>query len=290
MARLFMRARRTFAVEVGDGTDRVLFGMTMPGDTVMHGLSASLSYICGSVAGGANRFPISLFTAMSVEGWVLPLLDPDAAVQLDTLWDQLVPKDTDVETLDLDTGAADTQPFFEPGEMSMHNLFDVGLIPRRIYHTHKIISAANGAVWLGQDVETPFGVEWTPGGTVSIRINRNIRVEQPSAVLFAFGAPLMDDTTGTARATLAEAEIPQVKFMTHVLERALLHQLGVIETGAETPWEEASFLLRKHLNPDVFEGTTGQFLTSGEWAVAGEAAILHSVTGELGKIMVSTGR
>ena len=38
---------------------------------------------------------------MAVEGWILPVLDPDAGSSFDTLLDTLVPKDTDVEVIDL---------------------------------------------------------------------------------------------------------------------------------------------------------------------------------------------
>ena len=69
--------------------------------------------------------------------------------------------------------------------------------------------------------------------------------------------------------------------MRNTLERAILHQMGVFEAGAETPWEEASSLLRQHLNPDVFEGTAGLFFTQGEYIFTGEASIDHSVTGDL---------
>ncbi len=117
-----------------------------------------------------------------------------------------------------------------------------------------------------------------------------MRVSQPSILAFAVGVPLLDDTTGSNETILSEAQWSQVKYMEHTLERALLHQLGVVEAGAETPWEEASALLRKHLNPDIHESAAGQFFTQGEYSVYGEASIVHRVTGRMGISNITTGR
>ncbi len=290
MTRLHMTARQTFGREVDDGSDEVLFGLTLPSGSIVHGIHAEISYVCGSISAGANLFAAVRMGAISVEGWILPILDPDAGASWDAVWDALVPKDTDVDVMDLDSVATDATSFFEPGEMAMANLFNVGLQPRRIYHHHKILSIADGAVGVVQDNQTPFQLEYTPGGKLTINIGRNIAVSQPSLLAFAFGVPLMDDTAVGVPTVLSESQIPQVKYMRDVLSRAMLHQLGLIEAGAETPWEEASALLRLHLNPDIFEDTAGLFVTQGEYIVAGEVTIRHSVTGEMILGNVSTGR
>ena len=75
-----------------------------------------------------------------------------------------------------------------------------------------------------------------------------------------------------------------------MLERALLHTLGVIDVGAESPWEEASAILQKHLEPDVYEGTGGRFVSGQTWDAYAEVLIDHSVEGEIGVRSVSSGR
>lgn len=286
-----MIARRTFALEVNDGEDEVMFGVALPNGSIVTDVRIKGAYVCGTVGSGPNQFPITSATMVAMEGYVLPVLDPDAALTWDGLWDRLVPKDSDTETIDLATGAADTTSFFEPGEIAMANLLDVGLRPKRVYHMHKLLTAVQDSVHTHQVISTPADAgRWTPGGSYQVRINRPMRVSQPSGLVFAFGVPFMDDTTAVDQPSLLEVEWGQVKYMEHTLERALLHQFGVFEVGAETPWEEASALLRKHLNPDVFEDTTGQFLTPGEFQVYGEASITHLVTGRLSIGTVSTGR
>jgi len=286
-----MVARRWFALEVNDGEDQVMFGISLPNGSIVTDVRAKLHYICGTVASGPNQFPIVSASVIAVEGYVLPVFDPDAVVSFDTLWDNLVPKDTDVDVIDIDTGATDTTSFMEPGEAAFANLFDVGVRPRRVYHHHKILTAMNSSVHTFQNIATPADLgRYTPGGSLNLQLTRPMRVNQPSVLLFGFGVPLMDDTTATQTNILTEAQWSQVKYMEHTLERALLHQFGVFEAGAETPWEEASALLRAHLNPDVFEDVGNMWLTAGEYQVYGEASITHLVTGRMDIKTVSTGR
>ncbi len=282
MLRMFARRSGQGACIVG--TDEVMFGISLPSDTVIHDIRAKISL--------TNTLEHSVQQACryACEGWILPVHDPDAAPTFDNLWDTLVPKDTDVQTLDLDTGAADSTPFFEPGEADWSDLLDIGLRPERLYHRQKILTFSNGGPrFVFQDNQTPFSVIWLPGDSFRIHIRRRLRVRQPSVLLFAIAAPQTDDTTATQESALAEAEWGQVKYMGHVLERAMLHVLGVVEAGAETPWEEATALIQKHLDPDVREDTAGRF-TASSFEFIFEAMIDHSVVGELAKQAVSTGR
>lgn len=278
---LRMVARRMFITEVADGQDNVLFAVSLPSGSVVHGVRARVNYVCASKSSGANEFGMDESGAISMEGYVLPILDPDASDNPQTLWDQLVPKDTDVDVIDLDTVAADTTAFWEPGEIALAEMFDIGLQPKRLFHHHRVLSVANGSVMTGQDNQTPFERKWTPGGSITVNLRRKFRVRQPSVLVFAGGVPLIDDTSSTYPLLATEAQWPQLKYMRNTLERAILHQMGVFEVGAETPWEEASALLRQHLNPDVFEATGGMWFTQGEYIFAGEASVDHSVTGDL---------
>ena len=281
MLRMF--ARRMSQKTVSVGTDRVVAGITLPSDSVVHNVSSRISVLINSI------FNFTSITGYAVEAWIVPLLDPDAASPFDTLWDTLVPKDTDVETLDLDTGTVDTTPFYEPGEIDLSQLFDVGLRPERIYQRIRIMTATQGAAWVGQDNVSPFAPRWVPGEAFHLQLKKRYRVRQPSALLIGFASPSFDDTVATNEAALGEAEIAQVKYMGEVVKRAMLHQLGLTEAGAETPWEEATALIKKHLEPDIDEEETSRF-AGGTWQVVAKTIIDHSVVGELGKGQISTGR
>lgn len=275
-------ARRMGYISVNAGSDKVLFGITLPSDSVVHSLRAKIQLV-------ANTDVLrGVATMNALEGWVLPLLDPDAGAALNTIWDQLVPKDSDVLTLDLDTGAVDTSPFFEPGEVELSAMFDVGLRPRRVYHRHRL-HTLNGAIFSYQDNQASFLVKYTAGDRFEVNLKQNIRVSQPSVLVFAVASPQMDDTDASAPNALSEAELPQVKYFGDMLKRAMLDVLGVVEAGAETPWEEASALMVKHLDPDVYEETAGA-IEAMTWNCWFEVTIDHSVEGTLNIGTVSTGR
>ena len=62
----------------------------------------------------------------------------------------------------------------------------------------------------------------------------------------------------------------------------LIHQLGLVEAGAETPWQEASTLMRKYLMPDIREEDSGAFASS-PFRYFGEARFGLEVPGKLPK-------
>ncbi len=281
MIRMF--ARRLANRTINPGEDRVLVGLSLPSGSRVNNISIDVRL--------HQVLPIAIreVTMYAVEGWIVPVLDPDAATLLDTIWDQLVPKDTDVETIDLDTTSADSTPFYEPGEPDFSSLMDVGFRPERIYHRNRLLSIGNGSIFTFQDNQTPFLPQWIPGDSFRIRIRKNYAVRQPSVLMFAVANPSLDDTSAVSLAAASEAEWGQTKYIGHVLERALLHLFGVTEAGAETPWEEATALLKKHLEPDVFEETAGTF-DAAVWDCSMKAIIDHSVEGRLGQTSISTGR
>ena len=249
---------------------------------MVHDLKLDISY--WATAHSAH----STAGVVAFEGYILPVLDPDAATGFTTLWDTLVPKDTDTEVVDLDVGATDTTPFYEPGEPDFSNLLDIGLQPERIYRNHRVLTPANGgSISTARDPATPFNMEWVQGGSLRVRIKRRLRVRQPSVMLFGMANPSMDDVTTSLAGALAESEWGQVKYMSHVLERAMLHLFGVTEPGAETPWEEATALLKLHLEPDVFESSAGKF-DPQTFNIVCEGMVDHSVVGEIASTAIST--
>ena len=276
MLRMF--ARMKSQMDTAAGNDDVLFGLSLPSDTVIHDIRAQVHVIGQTVLSMAEAI------MYGIQGYILPVLDPDAAASFNQLWDTLVPKDDDTDTIDLDTGAADAQSMYEPGESSMAEVMDLGLQPERIYHYEKLLSFANS----GFRQEDTSVLEWAASDVVDIRIRKRFRVHQPSVVLFALGNADLTDTTATEPAAAAENEWPRLKYMTSTLEMALMQHFGLIETGAETPFEDAAKLLRKHLEPDLHEEAAGSWgsKTLKHWSAA---IIDHSVSGEMAGMTLSTG-
>ncbi len=281
MIRMF--ARRYMELDCAVGADRVFFGISLPSDSVIHDINLEVHLRQAEFLSVAN------VTMYAIEGWILPILDPDSVVNFNTLWDNLVPKDTDVENVNLDTTGADATPFFEAGEPDFSQMLDIGLRPERVWSSSRMLTISKGSVATIQDNQTPFKARWLPGTTQEIRIRKRFHVTQPSALVFAIANPSLDDTTATEPTAMAEDEWVQTKYIGMVLERAMLHLFGIVEAGAETPWEEATALLKKHLEPDVFEETAGNW-AQALWKIAARGIVDHSVVGEIGQIAVTTGR
>jgi len=276
-----MFARRLHQQACAVGSDQVVVGLALPSESTINDISIDLRVQTGVV-------DVRVISLMAVEGWIIPVLDPDAGASYQTLWDILVPKDTDVEVIDLDVGAVDATPFYEPGEPDFTEIIDAGLRPQRIYHRNEMLTLHN-ALLAWHDTITPFGEDMVAGVRLNIRIRQKYRIAQPSILMFAVANPSMDDTTTTQPLQPSEDEWGQTKYIGHVLERAMLHLFGVTEAGAETPWEEATALLKKHLEPDVFEETAGRFGGSALEVVA-KAMVDHSVVGRLDTQTITTGR
>lgn len=279
-----MFARRMSQIAVPASSDQVFAGISLPSGSTINNVNIDVS-----VLQTTTGLEMIRAVGYAVEGWILPVLDPDLADTYDDIFDALVPKDTDTQVLDLDTVALDTAPFYEPGEANWAELFDVGLQPELVYRRKRVLTAANGSLMNFPDSQSPFTGLWVPGDHFKVKLRKRYAVRQPSVLVFGFASPAFDDTVSTVQTALAEAEWAQVKYIRHVLERAVLHVLGVVEAGAETPWEEATALLQKHLDPDVFEETAATF-ASVEWTVIADAMVDHSVEGALGNNAISLGR
>ena len=155
MIRMF--ARDTFTRQIDTGEDRVFASLALPSGSRVNDISIDLR------AHQLNAIGIGVAMMWAIEGWIVPVIDPDAATAIDTIWDNLVPKDTDVEVIDLDTGAVDATPFYEPGEPDFSGMMDVGLRPERIYHAHGMTTIGEDSFVTFQDNQTPFSVLWIPG-------------------------------------------------------------------------------------------------------------------------------
>ena len=273
-----MFARRRSQIYVQEGQDQVLFGLSLPSGSRINNISANIHVVGNSIQPRTN---VNMF---AVEGYILPVIDPDAGASLETIWDTLVPKDDDVDTIDLDTQAADTQPFFEPGESAMAEVLDVGFQPEKVYSTRRMMSFANA----GMRQEEASVLEFAPASVINVRVRKNYAIQNPSVLVFSLASPSLDDTTNTIEAAASENEWPRLKYMEVVLEQALIQFMGLVEAGAESPWEEAAALLRKHLEPDVYEENGGSWAVQ-QWYAFTDAVIDHSVEGTMGKLQLGTG-
>ncbi len=279
-----MFSRKRFKGAIGAATDVVIGGISLPSDCVLNGVRLDVSLW------GKTLLTMDEVVMYACEGWIIPVPNPEDAATFDLLWDSLVPKDTDVQTMDLVTDTVDSTPFFEPGEPDWSQLLDVGLRPERIYSRSRLLTPANGgSILTVQDSVTPFLPSWVPGDSFRINVKKGHRVRQPSVAVFAVASPALDDTTPTLQPSLAENEWHRVKYIDHVLEYAMSQLFGLTEAGAETPWIDAADLLQKYLEPNPYEGSAGDFAAQA-YEIAVDSIYDVSVPGTMAKSNITTGR
>lgn len=266
---------RMFASQVIAGVDVVVAGIWVPAGSMIRSVTGYVVFEA-AVERGLNEIGLG-----AVAAYVLPVQDPDTSGSMNTTWDRLVPKDGSSEVLDLDTGNADAAKFWEPGGQSWETVFEVGVQPRKLMQKHFMSSMGHNAIAVNRDPETTFDYEYIGGATIPVKAVGPMFVDGPALLAVAVASPLTTLTSATAAiAAITEPEWAQLQYIDEVLERAYLHLLGLTETGAETPFEEATALLKTHLDPFVLEVSGGIFQPT-TWNVIGEMRFEVEVQGSL---------
>ena len=276
-------ATRMFQARAIAGTDRVLAGMFVPAKSVIRAFNASIDLH------GITPASQTAISTAAIAIWWMPIADPDSSGTMTAIWDVQVPKDTSANTMDLDVAASDTTPFYEPGGVTWEDIFDIGAQPRKLF-AQEIMSHIGRNIALNRDPETPFNYEYWPGAHVDARMKRPIRVLGPGLIAVGLASPDTTLTSATeAQQAIGEADWGQLQFIDHVMERAMMSLLGLTEAGAETPWDEATALLRQVLAPKVLEVDAGLF-SPITWSGVGTAKIVVDVQGSIPKGSINPGQ
>lgn len=251
MTRLIGRrlAMRTIAI----GSDQIVAAFPIPRGGTLNSLFLDTHLIAQDGASLATH----QMAVYSIAAYVVPVPDPDAQLTFEAAWDRLVPKDTAVlSQIDLDTTAADTNPESEPGEVDLSQLFNMtGLNPRKIFARHKYLTYANsmGAVG-GAALDN-----WHPADHFTTTIRRKVRCSMYSYALVAVSSPFMAAHVTAVWDSPTEAEWGILQYLDVFIEQMFIASLGLLESGAESPYEEAEQFIHELLEDSLVEDTTDAF-------------------------------
>lgn len=260
---------------INAGTDRVIAEYPLPVGGKLNGVHLECH-----VLGLEESLATHMFM-YGISGFVVPLPDPDAAINVDTLWDNLIPKDLDAGSgvFDIDTGALDATPEFEIGELDLTAIFDIqGLAPREIFRRRKRITLASNPSGFQQIASSADLL--VPLDFFATQIKKAVRVSSPSMVLFGFSSPDLTQTTATVRTAPLESQWFQYQFLEMTIEQMLMFVGGLVESGAETPYEEASAFIADLIEATVFEQSAG-FYDAITWNCYTTATFDVSVPGRM---------
>lgn len=262
-------------VEVSSGTDRVVAFMPLASECSQNNVWGKVHVIAQDV-----EF-ISDVSLYGIDGFVLPMPDPDTPDSVDDLWDRLIDKDDDLTAgaLDLDETAADTDNLYEAGEPSLGNILDMHLYKddNHWFKRRGLMSFATsptGFNWVDSNLST-----YHPRDFFKIRARKKIFTEFFSISLLGVSVPTVITTSTVGMSPANRAQWMQQKYLEVVLEQAWMSLVGLTETGAETPWEDAALYVQELLEPDPYEQNTGAFQTLSSLRVFAETTWDLSVPG-----------
>lgn len=240
--------KTTFAQVIAAGTDEVIASCPLVGGAKVKTVTGEL-HVLGPESTEADNF-----FAYGISGELVPIMDPDATIDLNALWDQMVVKPNNPSTtaggqaIDWDFDSADADPDVEVGLADINDLAgqldpNTSIIPPTI----EWLSAAKG---------TPFGViagtpdSYTPRSFKTFR-GRPVMADGPSHALIAFSAPSLDETqTAIEALTGTPTKWSILENLRNVMQDFWRINVGMIEAGAESPYADISTAVANLVAPD----------------------------------------
>lgn len=253
-------------------TDAVIAATPVPKGGVVHGVSMEVHL-------QQLEQPVINNVMYGLTGYAVPILDPDGGATYDAIWDAQVPKNINEASgaIDLDTGSAVATPEYEPGFVNWTGLYDMESGPRRWYRRRKVLTGASGG---RGPAATGTMTHYLPQDVVRVNESLNIRARVPTAIMLGLSSPVISQTTGTVLTSPNKTQWLQLTFLEDTAIDALKWLFGLVEAGADTPYEEQAVELQQILMPAMFEGSADQFAT-GSWQFTVMGSWTVSVPGTL---------
>lgn len=225
--------RRWSSVDVVAGTDRVILAWPLAGGCRLDQVSVSVKIRTKTTVNWVSAW------LYAVDGYITRV-DDDAGDPIDTIWDELIPKQDGDLSFEL-SDAADVAPFFEPGGEVTEAITDVMVgAPEKIFERRRMITAVDNIVTFdGTSVYWGFdGFQTT--------IRKKYFVESNSAILIALAAPAMSEDTNNVELlpTGAALEWVMLKYIDMIVEDMFVWILGLGTPGSGTvPYDDAETFL-----------------------------------------------
>lgn len=244
---------------IAAGSDQVVCSMPIPPGGVFLGARATIHMVTSThvplATTACGFFAKSIITPLG--GAMM-----DTALSVQTLFDQMVPKDIDLsivagsDEVDWDDGAI-TAPFEEPGHINWNDMMELGSRPVYLQEKGKLVSmASQGAKF--PHVDTTDEVFMT--GMMNMGTNKKVRVKQASYYLLAIASPSWDETTASVPTTIVDANWSALTYPDVMFDMMLPDILGLSEAGATSPFAEMAGFAVDLVEPSVFEEDTNRFL------------------------------
>lgn len=262
--------------------DEVFSWMPLPTGSVLHGVSLDVQLIASVVES------VLIASPYAITGYVVPVPDPDAAADVDAIWDQMITKDATLaggvgaDIVDMDHITGDANNEVEWGEPNLEDMLNVSQGPVKIFSRSRMITFARSKGGFDKTAE-----DYRPTDEFVTKVDKKVFVDVPSMAMFAISQPAMSSTSTAKWEPTGEAQWMKLQYMGDTLIDAFKALIGTIEAGAVSPYADAEQLLQDMIE-QLHEQTTGAFGTMA-WRLFNQSYWDFSVPGTLQLPQISSG-
>lgn len=261
----------------GSDTDGVIAWAAIPpgGKLVRSGVEVSIT-------GGEQSVQTAQFYGMS--GQVVPVVDPDAAENVNDLWDLMVAKAKPLNltagttTIDMDTIVEDTDPEYQLSENKWEEMINGSLGQTEFMRRRGMVTFAKNPVGF-REIDSAIDL-YVPTEYFRKMSNKVVKVDKPSYALVGFSNPTTTSTQTTVATLNTVNEWFQLQYLQDTLVDAMKQMVGLTEPGAESPYTFATTLIKEVTQPLALELTSGAFVNAN-WNIFCRAFFDIEVPGEL---------
>jgi len=234
-------------------TDKVIAWVAIPP-------GGKVEQVWFDVATSAGHIDVNDAVLYGVTGMCTRVPDADTVDEIDDTWDRMVPKDKiSTQEIDTDTLTEITAAEFEPGHVELEKTFGMDALGnteffrrrRRICYPQSPFGFVDGS----PDLYTPIDYFKTKARLM-------IPVKAPSVAMIGFSSPGMGVTTIGVADTPTDHEWQMLTWLEVFLFDHWKQITGLIETGAETPYVDATNFITALLEPLVQENTAGSYFAT----------------------------
>lgn len=268
--------RRWSMQDVAANTDEAIISFPVPKSSVVNSVKGEMHCVA------TVPVDVSDVVGYGFEGWLLQSdeIGTDFGDHT-TLWDVSVPKDDGLGVLDSSDSAV-TAPMFEPGTISVPQLFDQELWnPERVFQRDKLISFANTTVPFASEAaaDTFFPLDF-----FKINISKKYRSNFDAGLVFGASSPAWDVTGSNDIIPILGTSIQKSLYaLAHIddlIDKAMIDFLVLTEAGAETPFDDVLTWLSAILDLKQEAGSNGSF-TQAIWTFTSRMVVGLAVPGTI---------
>lgn len=246
--------KTTAALSVAVGADEVLAWAPLPTGAKLLSVSGEINIV------GPESLAISKFAAYGFSGYVIPVVDPTAALALKTTWDTMVVKNqvptpqAATATIDYEWDIADTNEVIQPGRGTFEGITGMGAEKSKEIFRPRIEWMSFAKRPVGFVAGTPD--TYQPISHKTMRSQMKITAEEPSYAMLAITNPALTEVEETP---LTDGNVGLWGMGMHLKEMIRDFwriQAGLIEAGAESPYADATTYIQELVAPDMLDEST----------------------------------